>query len=93
MNIIDPNTFFDVDDVPDNSTNGMLNTNIARAATSWSAVFAGRKEVNRKTAKTCRAAMTIARNKNKEPVDCLKEASKINDVEWEDITLTIMKLS
>ena len=70
----------------------IINANIARAATSWSKVFPSRKEVNRKTAKTCRAAMSIARNKKITPYDALPEACKINDMDEYDIVSSIEEI-
>ena len=66
--------------------------NIARAATSWSPTFPMKKEVDRKTAKTCRAAMMIARNKDLIPSDALAQACEINGVYEDDILNTILPL-
>lgn len=71
----------------------MNNFVIARAATSWTAVFPDRKEVDKKTAKTCRAAMSIARNENKTPEEALPAACKINGTDIENILEIINELT
>ena len=70
----------------------IINANIAKAATSWSPIFQGRKEVNRKIAKVCRATMSIARNKQIAPMQALDEACKINGIEKDEVMEAIEKL-
>lgn len=79
-------------DQTDENSKSIINANIARAATSWNKVYPSRKEVDRKTAKTCRAAMSIARNKQITPYDALPEACKINGVDEYDIVSMIEKV-
>lgn len=79
-------------DQTDENSISIINANIGRAATSWTSVFPGRKEVDRKTAKTCRAAMSIARNKQITPYEALPEACTINGVDEYDIVSIIEKV-
>lgn len=46
---------------------GELDAKIARAATSWSSAYPGRKEVSRRVAKQARAIMNYARRENVRP--------------------------
>jgi translation elongation factor EF-Ts len=46
---------------------GELDEDIARAATSWSPAFPGKKEVSREVAKSARAIMQMARTQNVRP--------------------------
>ncbi|MCK9569645.1 hypothetical protein M0R72_11950 [Candidatus Pacearchaeota archaeon] len=46
---------------------GELDEDIARAATSWSPAFPGKKEVSREAAKSARAIMQVARAQNVRP--------------------------
>jgi len=62
-----------------------MNEKIARAARSWNPVFPGRKEVPRHIARTCRAAMALARYNDEEPEECLCKACKINGIDEQEI--------
>ena len=58
-----------------------LNWSIARAATSWSSVFSGRKEVDRDVAVACRGAMRIAYRDRSEPAERLETACDIRGMD------------
>jgi len=60
------------------------NESIARAATSWSPAFPGRREVSRKEAKQARAAMQLARHLDIEPGEALERLQKEKKIlAWE----------
>jgi len=60
------------------------NESIARAATSWSPAFPGRREVSRKEAKEARAAMQLARHLDIEPSEALERLQKEKKIlAWE----------
>ena len=60
------------------------NESIARAATSWSPAFPGRREVSRKEAKEARAAMQLARHLDIEPGEALERLQKEKKIlAWE----------
>ena len=60
------------------------NESIARAATSWSPAFPGRREVSRKEAKQARAAMQLTRHLDIEPGEALERLQKEKKIlAWE----------
>ena len=58
----------------------MDNEKIAEIATSWNTAYPKKKDVPRNIAKTCRAAMMLARDRQCEPAECLSEACQINGI-------------
>ena len=58
---------------------GELDEDIARAATSWSLAFPGRKEVAREIAKQARAIMKVARAQDARPSNIRAETLGITE--------------
>jgi len=69
------------------------NAAIAEAATSWSQAYPGKKDVPRIIAKTCRAAMKLARNRGKTPAECLEQACEINRIDMDEVEMHLKKLT
>jgi hypothetical protein len=61
------------------------NEKIALAAMSWNPAFPDKKEIPIKYAQTCRTAMSLARKKHLEPIDCLPEACVLNGVDESEL--------
>jgi len=78
---------------PPNSQEGRLNINIQRAATSWSDEFPDRREIGWQIAKTCRYAMWLAIETDKEDWECLSEAIRDSGLHTTVTILAIMDLS
>jgi hypothetical protein len=77
---------------PSDSQEGELNTKIQRAATSWSDEYPDRKEITWQIAQTCRYAMWLAVETDKEDWECLSRAIEDNHQDPTETILAIMGL-
>ena len=77
---------------PSDSQEGELNTKIQRAATSWSDEYPDRKEISWQIAQTCRYAMWLAVETDKEDWECLSSAIEDNKQDPTETILAIMGL-
>ena len=70
----------------------LLNARIARAATSWSAAFPGRKEVSRQVAKQARSITNSARRAGLEPAKVSYGRAGISEPEQFFCAIDALKL-
>jgi hypothetical protein len=61
------------------------NEKIALAAMTWNQAFPDKKEISNKYAKTCKMAISLARKRHLEPIDCLPEACVVNGVDESEL--------